>query len=212
MRMDDKKKITEYIEQQNYDAIVELGRENNARTLRYVQMNIWGDYRQLQRWHAITALGRLAEAFAAQQDEAYRNVIRRAIWAMADESGNVPWAAPEMMTVVIKARPQQYREFVKIMITNGLDSPMCRLGVLWSIGYLGPDYRADVEPYMKKIMKLLNNKDKEVRGMTAWALKRIQYEPAYEKIESLAGDDTILWIYEDGELKQVPVSQAIREG
>ena len=64
-----------------------------------------------------------------------------------------------MMTAVIKAAPKQYREFVKIMITNGLDSPMCHLGVLWSVGYLGPDYLAEIEPYMKRILKFLEHKD-----------------------------------------------------
>ena len=34
MRVDYKKLITEYIMEQNYQAIVEVGRENNARALR----------------------------------------------------------------------------------------------------------------------------------------------------------------------------------
>ena len=128
MRVDYKKLITEYIMEQNYQAIVEVGRENNARALRYVQMNIWGDYRNIQRWYAISALEALARAYAADHDEIYRNVIRRAVWAMADESGNVPWAAPEMMTAVMKAAPQQYQEFVKIMIPTAWTVPC----VIWA--------------------------------------------------------------------------------
>ena len=81
--------ITDYIAAQNYTAIVEIGQENNAKALRYVQMNIWGDYRNEQRWYALSALEALASEFAVQYDEIYRNVIRRAVWAMADESGNV---------------------------------------------------------------------------------------------------------------------------
>ena len=50
MRTDYKKLITDYIAAQNYTAIVEIGQENNAKALRYVQMNIWGDYRNEQRW------------------------------------------------------------------------------------------------------------------------------------------------------------------
>lgn len=212
MRVDYKKLITEYIMEQNYQAIVEVGRENNARALRYVQMNIWGDYRNKQRWYAISALEALARAYAADHDEIYRNVIRRAVWAMADESGNVPWAAPEMMTAVIKAAPKQYQEFVKIMITNGLDSPMCHLGVLWSVGYLGPDYLAEIEPYMKRILKFLEHKDGELRGTAVWALKRLQYEPAFAKIDSMADDGAEVWIYEDGSLQQRTISQIVNKG
>ena len=209
MRVDYKKLITEYINEQNYEAIVEAGRENNARALRYVQMNIWGDYRNVQRWHAISALEALAEAYAADHEEIYRNVIRRAVWAMADESGNVPWAAPEMMTAVIKACPQYYREFVKIMITNGLDSPMCHLGVLWSVGYLGREYLTEIEPFMKRIMSFLDHKDGELRGTAVWALKQLQYEPAFAKIDSMADDMADVWIYEDGELQYKTISQIV---
>ena len=203
------KTLTEYINEQNYEAIVEAGRENNARALRYVQMNIWGDYRNVQRWHAISALEALAEAYAADNEEIYRNVIRRAVWAMADESGNVPWAAPEMMTAVIKACPQHYREFVKIMITNGLDSPMCHLGVLWSVGHLGSDYLNEIEPFMNRIMKFLDHKDGELRGTAVWALKQLQYDPAFAKINSMADDTAEVWIYEDGTLQQKTISQIV---
>ncbi|MGM9525163.1 MAG: DVU0298 family protein [Peptococcaceae bacterium] len=212
MRVDYKKIITEYIAEQNYPAIVEIGRENNARALRYVQMNIWGDYRNVQRWYAISALEALAAAYAADHDEIYRNVIRRAVWAMADESGNVPWAAPEMMTAVIKACPQQYGEFIKIMITNGLDSPMCHLGVLWSIGHLGADYLPEIEPYLKRVLKFLDKKDGELRGTAVWALKQLQYEPAFAKINTMADDTAEVWIYADGKLQQKTIGQIVNEG
>lgn len=68
--MDVKKVITEKITNRDYEGIIALGTENNARVLRYVQMNIWGDYRSAQRWHAIEALHRLAEHFARDNDEA----------------------------------------------------------------------------------------------------------------------------------------------
>lgn len=212
MRVDYKKLVTEYIQEQNYAAIVEVGRENNARALRYVQMNIWGDYRNVQRWYAISALEALARAYAADHDEIYRNVIRRAVWAMADESGNVPWAAPEMMTAVIKACPAQYQEFVKIMVTNGLDSPMCHLGVLWSIGYLGADYLPELQPFLKRILKFLDHQDGEVRGTAVWALKQLHYEPAFAKINSMADDAAEVWIYDQGVLQQTTISQIVKKG
>ena len=212
MRTDYKKLITEYIAEQNYDAIVEIGQENNAKALRFVQMNIWGDYRKELRWYALSALEQLAKNYAAEYDEVYRNVIRRAVWAMADESGNVPWAAPEMMAVVIKAAPAQYKDFVKIMVHNGLDSPMCHHGVLWAVGYLGKEYYAEIEPFMPKLMKFLDAKDDELRGLAIWALKALQYEPAFDKINSMAEDTAVAWIYEDGILQQKTIGQIMNKG
>ena len=212
MRTDYKKLITEYIAGQNYDAIVEIGQENNAKALRFVQMNIWGDYRKELRWYALSALEQLAKEFASEYDEVYRNVIRRAVWAMADESGNVPWAAPEMMAVVIKAAPAQYKDFVKIMVHNGLDSPMCHHGVLWAVGYLGKEYYAEIEPFLPKLMKFLDAKDDELRGLAIWALKALQYEPAFDKINSMAEDTAVAWIYEDGILQQKTIGQIMNKG
>ena len=212
MRTDYKKLITDYIAGQNYDAIVEIGQENNAKALRFVQMNIWGDYRKELRWYALSALEALAREFAGQHDEVYRNVIRRAVWAMADESGNVPWAAPEMMAVVIKSAPKQYREFVKIMVHNGLDSPMCHHGVLWAVGYLGADYYNEIESFLPKLVKFLDSNDDELRGLAIWALKALQYEPAFDKINSMADDTARTWIYEDGELQLKTISQIINKG
>lgn len=211
MRIDYKKTITEYIATQNYDAIIDIGYENNAKALRYVQMNIWGDYRKELRWYALSALGALASTFASQYDEVYRNVIRRAVWAMADESGNVPWAAPEMMAVVIKASPTQYKEFVKIMVHNGLDSPMCHYGVLWAVGYLGKDYLSEFESFMPKLMKFLDAKDDDLRGLAVWALKRLHYAPAFDKINAMMNDSATAWIYENGTLQQKTIGQIISE-
>lgn len=212
MRADDKNRITEYIKQQDYEAIVALGVENNAKVLRYVQMNIWGDYRKELRWYALSALEALAQAFASQYEEVYRNVIRRAVWAMADESGNVPWAAPEMMAVIIKAAPAQYKEFIKIMISNGLDSPMCHYGVLWAVGYLGEDYLSEMVPFLDKLMKFLDSQNDELRGLAVWALKRLHYAPAFDKINEMEEDTALIWIYEDGVLQQKTIHQMINEG
>lgn len=212
MRTNDKKLITEYLVQQNYEAIVALGYENEAKVLRYVQMHIWGDYRQALRWHALSALGALAKEFASQHEEVYRNVIRRAVWAMADESGNVPWAAPEMMAVVIKACPEQYQEFIKIMITNGLDSPMCHYGVLWAVGYLGEAYATEIAPFMEKLIKFLDAEDDDLRGVAVWALKRLHYTAAFDKINAMAEDAAMAWIYENDRLQQKEIGQMINEG
>ena len=212
MRTDYKKLITDYIAQQNYEAIVDIGHENNAKALRYVQMNIWGDYRKEMRWYALSALEELAKEFASQYEEIYRNVIRRAVWAMADESGNVPWAAPEMMAVVIKAAPAQYKDFVKIMVYNGLDSPMCHHGVLWAVGYLGAEYYDELKGFLPKLEKFLDSKDDELRGMAVWALKALQYESVFDKINSMAEDHAVAWIYENGVLQQKTIGQIINKG
>lgn len=206
-----KQQVTEYIQKRDYAGIVELGREKNTQVLRYIQMNIWGDYRQLQRWYALEALEKMTASYGAENDEAYRNVLRRALWAMNDESGNVPWAAPEMMTAVIKGRPEQFHEFIKYMITNGLDNPMCHIGVLWSVGYLGKENIQYIEPFLKRLTVLLDDKDSEIRGYAVWGLKQLQLPELEEKLLALAEDSGIVHLYRNGVINKLTVGEVVRE-
>lgn len=199
--------ITDCIKMGNYEEIIAHGRENQAQALRYVQMNLFGNYDEILRWLALEALGRLAKEFSEGQDEVYRNVIRRALWAMNDESGNVPWSAPEMMAVVIKASPKQFASFIPLLITNALDNPMCHRGMLWSIGYLGEEHLAAIQPFLSEILPLLGSQDGDIRGYAVWALGVLNYEPAKEDIVALTDDVATLMLYHDGKLEKCSIGE-----
>jgi ketopantoate reductase len=48
-----------------------------------------------------------------------------------------------------------------------------------------------------------------MRGTAVWALKQLQYEPAFAKINSMADDDAEFWIYENGMLQQKSIRQIL---
>ena len=209
--MDWKKEITACIDQYDREQLLYYGEQSLSKTLRYVQMNIWGDDRQLRRWHAIEALGWLTEAFAQTEDEAFRNLLRRCLWAMNDESGNVPWAAPEVMAAIIKNRPQQYAEFIPMLITNGLDNAMCHKGVAWAAGYLLPEQEAQLSPFWPKISALLKSTNSEVRGYIAVALARSNKAEMKEQLEALQKDQEECVYYQNGQLQKITVGELIQQ-
>lgn len=209
--MDWKKEITACIDQYDREQLLYYGEQSLSKTLRYVQMNIWGDDRQLRRWHAIEALGWLTEAFAQTEDEAFRNLLRRCLWAMNDESGNVPWAAPEVMAAIIKNRPQQYAEFIPMLITNGLDNAMCHKGVAWAAGYLLPEQEAQLSLFWPKISALLKSTDSEVRGYIAAALARSNQAEMKEQLEALQKDQGECVYYQNGQLQKITVGELIQQ-
>ena len=49
------------------------------------------------RWRAVTALGLVAAAMAEADMESARIVMRRFLWHMNEESGNLGWGIPESM-------------------------------------------------------------------------------------------------------------------
>ena len=53
------------------------------------------------KWHAVSALGLVMAALATEDMEAARNIMRRLMWSLNDESGNMGWGIPEAMAEIM---------------------------------------------------------------------------------------------------------------
>jgi len=49
------------------------------------------------KWATVTAIGILIANLAGKDMEAARNFMRRFMWSLNDESGNIGWGLPEVM-------------------------------------------------------------------------------------------------------------------
>lgn len=104
---------------------------------------------------AVTALGATVARQAGIAMEPARVVMRRFMWHMNEESGNVGWGIPEAMAESMARHPGLAKEFHKILASyvqcpdctvgddNFLDHAPLRLGVYWGLGRL-----AEVHPPM----------------------------------------------------------------
>ena len=207
--MDWKKTITSYIDQGDKEGLLDCGKLSLNKTLRYIQMNIWGDARQIRRWRAIEALEWLGEVLAWAHEEEFRNLIRRCLWAMNDESGNVPWAAPEVMAAVISAQPQLYGEFVPMLVTNGLDNGMCHQGVAWAVTKLWPVQAEKLTPFLPKLPTLLQSNDSEVRGYAAVMSAKIAEADWQVRLQALRQDEGLCHYYHQGVLQKYQVGELV---
>ena len=198
--------IAEYIKKADYPALVSEANKNQAKVLKYVQSYIYGDYDDPIRWQAISAFGHLAHEYADIYDEPYRNVLRRSLWAMNDESGNVPWSAPEVMAAIIKAAPKYNYDFTAPMLTNGLDNPMCHIGVLWAVGHLGSNFNADLAQFLPRLTFALQSDDALLCGYAIYAFTSCAYKEVEELIKPLCNVNAPLVIYKDEQLQKTTVS------
>lgn len=67
------------------------------------------------RRNAILCWRELSARRAAGRPDFFREVIRRHIWGMNDEGGNIDWSAPEIIAAVIAGAPELYKEYIPIM-------------------------------------------------------------------------------------------------
>ncbi|MFZ7102350.1 MAG: DVU0298 family protein [Peptococcaceae bacterium] len=209
--MSNKQLIKELIIAQKYEQLVKMAKKNHNRTLKYIQMNLFADINEPLRWRALEAIGRLAGELAPQETEVYKNLIRRFLWAMNDESGNVPWSSPEGIGIIIANQPFLFKEYTPMLFTNAFENPMCHRGMLWSAGKIGRVKAEPVLPFINHVLQFLTNGSPDLAGYAAWAVGEMNYREALPQIKLLRDRKEKIIIYKEGNLIEQTVGLLAQE-
>lgn len=134
----------------------------------------------LVRHRAAVALGHVVGRIAEAHPEDMRNIMRRLMWHMNEESGNIGWGIPEAFGEIAALCPQAGKEFHRVLISyiielekddNFCDQDVLRRSCYWAIGRLAqtrPELAEPARPWLRKGVAL--DRDTICRGMAAWAL------------------------------------------
>lgn len=57
-------------------------------------------------------------------------------FAQTDESGGCGWSAPEAIGEIVRARPDDYADFVPILVSDARRRSLTH-GVIWALGRIG---------------------------------------------------------------------------
>jgi HEAT repeat protein len=164
----------------------------------------------LVRFRAATALGRLGVALAREDLEAGRDLLRRLMWSLNDESGGIGWGAPEAMAEIMAGHEGLAAEFGHLLVSylvpgaNRLECEPLARGALWGLCRLletRPDLAREAEP---ELVRLLREADPERRGLAALALARLGTRPTAIN-PGLARDETEIGLYAEWRLSRVKV-------
>lgn len=173
----------------------------------------------LTRHRAAVALGRAVARIADAHPEDMRNIMRRLMWHMNEESGNIGWGIPEAFGEIAAACPQAGKEFHRVLISyiielekddNFCDQDVLRRSCYWAIGRLAqsrPDLAAPARPWLRKGAAL--DRDTVCRGMAAWALSRLG--PMLDDMPALralaeSGDKTPCPVFDGNEVHDLPLA------
>jgi len=136
------------------------------------------------RWHAVSAFGRLVPAMADKDPESARIVMRRLLWSLNDESGGIGWGAPEAMAEIMCRSSLLRQEYLHMLFSyiredgeelfqdgNYLELPLLQRGVLWGIGRIAQEHRAEMGGRaVGDIAAYLSSADHHVAGLAIWCL------------------------------------------
>ncbi len=164
------------------------------------------DEEELVRWRAVEALGRVAAVRARLGLEPVRELLRRTLWLMNDESGGLLWLGPQVLGAVLANVPRLGDEFVAI-VTSFLEEDPFRVGTRWALWRLVAVRPETAEGVAVELAASLADPDPAVRGHAALALLAAPGGAARVALASLAHDGTplVVFDYRTGTLRTTTV-------
>jgi hypothetical protein len=208
-----KRQLQGLLQQARYEEIANLAQEKKRVLSALVSLTFDPDELTVRR--AIQAMGLAADRIADRDPKAVQNHLQQLRWLINDESGGVCWHAPEAMAEIIRRRPDDFADYVPIIVTllqvmAGEDLASFRPGVLWAIGRLGSIADAEVDAVLPHITSGLDDPSPRVRGLAVWCLEQTGRGQQIAGRDDLLADEATFEFFEDEQLKRVSVGQLAR--
>jgi hypothetical protein len=173
----------------------------------------------LAKWHAVSTLGAVVAGLAGEDREAARNVLRRLMWNLNDESGSTGWGAAEALAEILASEGGLAEEYTPFLVAylrrDGLYLAWTALhgGLLWGI-----DRLAQTRPDLLRqcgtpvhLSPYLDSPEPEVRGLAAHALGLLQAGEFKGRLAELMRDPAEIVLYRRGEMKATTVGMLATE-
>lgn len=135
------------------------------------------------RWQAAYGLGLCLPLMANENMESARVFMRRLMWSLNEESGNLGWGIPEAMACILAACTPLADEYARIFVSYGyetgrddnfLDHGPLRRGVYWGIGHIAGTNARHVLPALPHLIKALSDEDAVICAYAAWAMQQLE--------------------------------------
>ncbi|MCL2806821.1 MAG: hypothetical protein FWD27_01445 [Coriobacteriia bacterium] len=105
--------------EEDYSSVLSLFDEDPFSVRRLLTQLTYAPDTQLHA-NAIKAFVMLSKERAQANPLFFTETIRRHIWGMNEEGGNIDWSAPEIIAAIIAGNMEQFKEFAPIMFYNAL--------------------------------------------------------------------------------------------
>lgn len=218
-QLDLKKSIHHALESNDLNAIASMAIKNRKAISLLVRIAY--DKDTLIGWRAIKAVGLIAEGLAPNDPEFLRELIRKLLWSLNDESGGIGWAAPELIGEVIASSPQSFKELIP-PLTQAFDAEEAtfRPGVVYALGRIAETAPEIAAQYQRIIISSLVERSALTRIYGLMLIERLWHaaqkngfwSPEYisrikHVIARLTSDKEEAWVYDENNFENVMVGE-----
>jgi len=164
---------------------------------------------ELVGWRAVEGFGRVIGELAAAEADTCREILRRLLWALNEESGTSGRRLPAALGEAVARTPGIFGGYALTLLAP-LEEPFLQAAAAWGLGRVAQVRQDLVREAVAALRPLLTSPDPAVRGHAAWALGEMGAHDAAEELVSLASDSSTLEIYLDGGLRRTTVGALAR--
>ena len=158
-------------------------------------MQLLFDRDEAMRWRAVAGIGRVAAVMAKTGQEPVRELLRRVMWWMNDESGALLWNGPEVMAEILVQVPSLVEEYAHIVPRFTEEEPFER-GAYWALSRIAGDHPGALHHARPLLVAALADADPVRRGLAALALGRLGASGAEEDLAALADDPSEITVFD----------------
>ena len=163
-------------------------------------------------------MGQLGSRMADNHMEKARDLMRRFMWNLNDESGGIGWGSAEAMGEVLSRHPGLAAEFDSILFSyldpraNYIDNTDLQQGILWGIGtYAAADPEKFTHDRASLIVPFLKDPDPVKRAYAVRALNLAGALTPDMLTENLSADRSEIDLYTGWNFKTVCICNLVLE-
>jgi hypothetical protein len=172
-----KTSIDDAVSNEDWTGLVRLARRGPAKTLRYLTSRLSSADAAL-KWQAVRALAAVTGDREGISENRIRALLRRFVWLLSDESGNVPFGVPEAFGEVLVAHPEFQAEFLPLLCSlayhpERIQTGPIEQGVFWALGRVGPPAAACSPEAVEAVVRAAHqHPEPQTRSIATWAQSR----------------------------------------
>ncbi len=207
--------VREALAKNDLDAVVAIGHDRKVMS---VLIRLAYDKETLAGWRAISAVGRVASLYAADDPAFLRETARKLLWSLTDESGGIGWSAPELLGEIVSSDPAGLHDITPLIAeVFFVEERVFRPGVLYALRRIAEKDPGAVLGYSDIIERGLYEEEplSRIHALALVSLLKDRFpderkEAIRARIQELTADRGESWVYKGQDFISIEVGEFAR--